>query len=180
MLAWEQCLDTLAPETTSATCTTTTSRLTPRVRPDGSDRPSDARSVTALAERALPPVLPTRDEFRTRFVRCRKHSAPMAPLRWARYARRRWHCSTLACCRVHRSLVLRWASSPTRWTVRPAMWHHRHPRRRGRVRRHGLQGRRHLGLHHRAAAGYQAGRGSPPRCWEMRQQAKDARTRCST
>ena len=34
----------------------------------------------------------------------------------------------------------------------------RHPRRRGRVRRHGLQGRRHQGLRHRPAAGHQARR----------------------
>ena len=34
----------------------------------------------------------------------------------------------------------------------------RHPRRRGRLRRHGLQGRRHQGLRHRAAAGHQARR----------------------
>ena len=33
---------------------------------------------------------------------------------------------------------------------------HRHPGRRGRVRRHGLQGRRHRRLRHRAAAGHQA------------------------
>ncbi len=34
----------------------------------------------------------------------------------------------------------------------------RHPRCRGRVRRHGLQGRRHAGLRHRAAARHQARR----------------------
>ena len=36
----------------------------------------------------------------------------------------------------------------------------RHPGRRGRVRRHGLQVRRHQGLRHRAAAGHQARRDS--------------------
>ncbi len=36
----------------------------------------------------------------------------------------------------------------------------RHPGRRGRVRRHGLQVRRHQGLRHRAAAGHQARRNS--------------------
>ena len=34
----------------------------------------------------------------------------------------------------------------------------RHPRCRGRLRRHGLQGRRHQGVRHRAAAGHQARR----------------------
>ena len=38
----------------------------------------------------------------------------------------------------------------------------RHPGRRGRVRRHGLQVRRHQGLRHRAATGHQARRNSLP------------------
>ena len=46
---------------------------------------------------------------------------------------------------------------------------HRHPRRRGRLRRHGLQGRRHGRVRHRAAARHQdrrppRRRARPPRC----------------
>ena len=44
---------------------------------------------------------------------------------------------------------------PRGWRVRHA---DRHPRRRGRVRRHGLQGGRDAGPDHRAAAGHEAGR----------------------
>ncbi len=44
----------------------------------------------------------------------------------------------------------------------------RHPRRRGCLRRHGLQGRRHQGLRHRAAAGHQARRHPVARCWPAR------------
>jgi polyribonucleotide nucleotidyltransferase len=49
MLDMEQKLDTLAPETPSGTCTTTTSRPTPPVRPAASVRRSVGRSATALS-----------------------------------------------------------------------------------------------------------------------------------
>ena len=54
----------LAGERASATCTTTTSRRTPPVRPAGWARPSAARSATARSPSARwCPCCPTREEF---------------------------------------------------------------------------------------------------------------------
>ena len=65
MLRMEQQLDTLlAGQPTSATCTTTTSRRTPPVRPAAWARPSAARSATARSPSGRScPVLPDREEF---------------------------------------------------------------------------------------------------------------------
>ena len=51
----------------------------------------------ALAERALVPVLPTREEFPYAIRQVSELSAPTALLRWARCAPQRWRCSTQAC-----------------------------------------------------------------------------------
>ena len=124
MLGMEQRLDTLGPETTKRYMhnynfppysTGETGRVgSPKRREIGHG---------ALAERALMPVLPTREEFPYAIRRCRKPSAPTALPRWARCAPQRWHCSTRACRCAHRLPALPWGWSPTRWTVRPAMWH---------------------------------------------------------
>ena len=45
---------------------------------------------------------------------------------------------------------------------------HRHPRRRGRARRHGLQGRRHARVRHRDPARHEGHRPAGRRCWPTR------------
>ena len=62
---------------------------------------------------------------------------------------------------------------------------HRHPRRRGRVRRHGLQGRRHGRVRHRAAARHQdrrhpRRRARRPLCSRPRRPASRSSRSCAT
>ena len=115
----------------------------------------------ALAERALLPVLPTREDFPYAIrqvsealelqrvdqhgLGLREHDEP---------AQRR--CAAEGSGRRYRD----GADLRGRRVRHPD----RHPRRRRRLRRHGLQGRRHEGLHHRAAARHQARRHSRRRC----------------
>ena len=78
----------------------------------------------ALAERALIPVLPTREEFPYAIRQVSEALGSNGSThRWARCAPQRWRCSTRACRCAHRLPALPWGWSPTRWTVRPAMWH---------------------------------------------------------
>ena len=161
MLGMEQRLDTLGPETTKRYMhnynfppysTGETGRVgSPKRREIGHG---------ALAERALLPVLPTRDEF------------PYAIRQVSEALGSNGSTSMGSVCAS--TLALLNAGVPLRAPVAgiamglvsdtvdgdPLCGTDRHPRRRGRVRRHGLQGCGHPGLHHRAAAGYQAGRGS--------------------
>ena len=113
----------------------------------------------ALAERALLPVLPAREEF------------PYAIRQVSEALGSNGSTSMGSVCASTMSLLQ--AGVPLRapvagiamglisdtvdgeTRVRRA---HRHPRRRGRVRRHGLQGRRHAGLRHRDPARHQARR----------------------
>ena len=146
----EQMLDTITLETASATCTTTTSRRSPPARPAASVRRSAARSVTARSPSG-------------RWSRCcrARHEWPYTMrvvsdvlvverlhvdgvgLRLDAVADGRG-CADQGAGRRHRD-----GPRVRRGQVHDA---HRHPRRRGRVRRHGLQGRRHGRVRHRAAA----------------------------
>ena len=64
MLKMEQTVDSLTPTHPSATFTTTTSRRTPPARPAAWAPRSAAKLATApSAERALLPVIPSREEF---------------------------------------------------------------------------------------------------------------------
>ncbi|WP_324278401.1 hypothetical protein [Blastococcus brunescens] len=74
----------------------------------------------ALAERALVPVLPNREEFPTRSGRCRRRWAPTARRPWVRSAPRRWPCSTPVCPSRPPSRASPWAWCPTRSTGRPS------------------------------------------------------------
>ena len=82
----------------SATCTTTTSRRTPPVRPAAWARPSAARSATARSPsgRSCRCCRRARSS-RTRSARCPRRSAPTARPRWARSAPRRCRCWTPVC-----------------------------------------------------------------------------------
>ena len=160
MLRMEQQLDTLSPETRKRYMhnynfppysTGETGRVgSPKRREIGHG---------ALAERALLPVLPTREEF------------PYAIRQVSEALGSNGSTSMGSVCASTMSLLN--AGVPLRapvagiamglisdevdgeTRVRRA---DRHPRRRGRVRRHGLQGRRHQGVRHRAAARHQARR----------------------
>ena len=111
-----------------------------------------------LAERALLPVVPSKEEFPYTLrlvseVLSSNGSTSMASVCWlvaVAHGRRR---ADQGAGRRHRH-------GPR---VRRRQVHdpHRHPRRRGRLRRHGLQGRRHRRLRHRPAARHQDRR--PPR-----------------
>ena len=131
----------------------------------------------ALAERALVPVLPTREEF------------PYAIRQVSEALGSNGSTSMGSVCASTMSLLnagvplkapvagiamgLISAGDRRRDRVRRA---DRHPRRRGRVRRHGLQGRRHQGVRHRAAARHQARRHPRRRCSARAlKQARDAR-----
>ena len=160
MLRMEQQIDSLGPETPSATCTTTTSRPTPPVRPAASARRSAARSATARwpSGRCCPCCRPARSS-RTRSARSPRRWARTARRRWARSARPRCRCSTPVCrCKAPVAGIAMGLVSDEVDGTTPLRRADRHPRRRGRVRRHGLQGRRHGGVRHRAAAGHQARR----------------------
>ena len=118
----------------------------------------------ALAERALMPVLPSVEEFPYAIRQVSEAlssngstsmgsvcaSTPVAAeRRRAAEGAGRGHRDGSG---VRRRRDRGWRH---RTSVRRA---YRHPRRRGRLRRHGLQGRWHQGLRHRAAAGHQARR----------------------
>ena len=134
----------------SGTCTTTTSRRSPRARPGRVGSPK-RREIGhgALAERALVPVLPTQhrvavhDAGRLRRARVERLHVDGVGLRLDALADGRG-CADQGAGRRHRD-------GPR---VRRGQVHdpHRHPRSGRRVRRHGLQGRRHVGVRHRAAA----------------------------
>ena len=74
----------------SATCTTTTSRRSPPARPASCGSPK-RREIGhgVLAERALVPVLPDREELPTRSASSPTCCRPTAPPRWLRSAARR-------------------------------------------------------------------------------------------
>ena len=117
----------------------------------------------ALAERALAPMMPgRRDSSPTRSASSRTSSS--------RTARRRWRRSAAA------SLAMMDAGVPLKAPVAGIAMGlvmdektgkyavlTRHRRRRGSLRRHGLQGRRHGRRHHRAADGHQGLRHHRPR-----------------
>ena len=169
MLGMEQKLDTLAPETTKRYMhnynfppysTGETGRVgSPKRREIGHG---------ALAERALLPVLPTREEFPYAIRQVSEAlgsngSTSMGSVCASTLAPAERRCAAARAGRRHRhGPGLR--HRRRRDALRRA---DRHPRGRGRLRRHGLQGRRHQGLHHRPAAGHQArrhpGRRSSPR-----------------
>ena len=160
MLRMEQALDTLSPEKSKRYMhnynfppysTGETGRVgSPKRREIGHG---------ALAERALIPVLPSREEFPYAIRQvsealgsngstsmgsvCASHDVA-AVRRCAAQGAGRRHRDGPHLRRGRRQDVVRHAD--------------RHPRRRGRVRRHGLQGRRYVGVRHRAAARHQARR----------------------
>ena len=148
--AWSRCSTRSRSTTRSATCTTTTSRRSRPVRPVGSVRRSGARSVTVRSPsgRSLP-VLPTLDGVavhaarRLRRARVERLDVDGVGLRLDVVVDGRG-CADQGAGRGHRD-----GSRVRRRQVHDA---HRHPRCRGRVRRHGLQGRGHRGVRHRAAA----------------------------
>ena len=174
MLRMEQMIDTLNPERTKRYMhnynmppysTGETGRVgSPKRREIGHG---------ALAERALVPVLPTREEF------------PYAIRQVSEAIGSNGSTSMGSVCAS--TMALLDAGVPLKDMVAGiamGLIHEggrvrhadRHPRCRGRVRRHGLQGRRHQGLHHRAAAGHQARRHPGQRCSARRcTQARDAR-----
>ena len=160
MLGLEQRLDTLSPERTRRYMhnynfppysTGETGRVgSPKRREVGHG---------ALAGRALLPVLPTREEF------------PYAIRQVSEALGSNGSTSMGSVCASTMALLN--AGVPLRAPVagiamglisdevdgETALRHaDRHPRRRGRVRRHGLQGRRDPGVRHRAAARHQARR----------------------
>ena len=158
--AWSRSSTRSRRRRASATCTTTTSRRTPPVRPAASARPK-RREIGhgALAERALLPVLPTREEFPYAIRQVSEAlgsngSTSMGSVCASTMSLLQRRCAAEGAGRRHRDGPdLR--GDRRRDAVRRA---DRHPRRRGRVRRHGLQGRRHQGVRHRAAARHQARR----------------------
>lgn len=98
MLKMEQQLDTLSRRSTAATCTSTSSRPSPRARPAAWARPSAARSATARS-RAAPccPCCPPARSSPTRSASSPRPWAPTAPPRWARSAPRPCRCCRRAC-----------------------------------------------------------------------------------
>ena len=113
----------------------------------------------ALAERALLPVLPTREEFPyairqvSEALGSQRLDVDGLGLRVDDVAAQR-RCAAEGAGRGHRD-----GPGVRRGRRRHALRRaDRHPRRRGRVRRHGLQGRRHRRVRHRAAARHQARR----------------------
>ena len=151
--AWSRCSTRSASSTASATCTTTTSRRTPPVRPASCAARSAARSATACwpSGRSCP-VLPVEG-------RVRLHDPP----RLRRAVVQRLHLDGLGLRfdpvadgrrRADQGAGRRHRHGPR---LRRGQVHDadRHPRCRGRVRRHGLQGRRHGRVRDRAAARHQ-------------------------
>ena len=130
----------------------------------------------ALAERALLPVLPTREEF------------PYAIRQVSEALGSNGSTSMGSVCASTMSLLN--AGVPLKAPVagiamglvirrgrrlHPLRRPHRHPRRRGRVRRHGLQGGGHRRVRHGAAARHQARRHPVRGAAAALSQAKDAR-----
>ena len=160
MLKMEQQLDTLSPETRKRYMhnynfppysTGETGRVgSPKRREIGHG---------ALAERALLPVLPSKEEFPYAIRQVSEALGSNGSTSMGSVC-----ASTLSLLNagvplkfpvagIAMGLVSDEVDGETR--VRGA---HRHPRCGGRVRRHGLQGRRHQGLRDRPAAGHQARR----------------------
>ena len=170
MLRMEQQLDTLSPETRKRYMhnynfppysTGETGRVgSPKRREIGHG---------ALAERALIPVLPSREEFPyairqvSEALGLQRLDLDGLGLRLDPVAAQR-RCAAARPGRGHRD------GPGLRRRGRPAALRRadRHPRRRGRVRRHGLQGRRHPRVRHRDPAGHQARRHPRRRCWPAR------------
>ena len=160
MLRMEQTLDTLSPEKPKRYMhnynfppysTGETGRVgSPKRREIGHG---------ALAERALMPVLPSREEFPYAIRQVSEAlgsngSTSMGSVCASTLALLSRRCAAEGAGGRHRDgphLRRGRRQDP----VRDA---DRHPRCRGRVRRHGLQGRRHAGVRHRAAARHQARR----------------------
>ncbi len=159
----------------SATCTTTTCRPTPTARPAAWVAPSAARSATACSPSG--PCCPSSrrmEEFPYALrlvseVLSSNGSTSMAlGLLVVAVADGRRRADQGARRRHRHGPHLR---------GRQVRHPHRHPRCRGRLRRHGLQGRRHVRVRHRPAARHQdrrppgrgpgrgpaAGQGGPPR-----------------
>ena len=169
MLRMEQQLDTLSPETRKRYMhnynfppysTGETGRVgSPKRREIGHG---------ALAERALIPVLPDREEF------------PYAIRQVSEAISSNGSTSMGSVCASTLSMLN--AGVPLKAPVAGIAMglisdeddgdrvRHadRHPRRRGCLRRHGLQGRRNRGLRDRAAARHQARRHPRRRCWRLR------------
>ena len=160
MLTLEQKLDTLSPEKTRRYMhkyvfppfsTGETGRVgSPKRREVGHG---------ALARRALLPVLPTREEFPYAIRQLSEAMGSNGSTSMGSVC-----ASTLSLLQagvplrapvagIAMGLISGEVDGKTR--VRRA---DRHPRRRGRLRRHGLQGRRHPGVRHRAPARHQARR----------------------
>ena len=118
----------------------------------------------ALAERALVPVLPSQEEFPYAIRQVSEALSSNGSTSMGSVC-----ASTLSLLNagvplkapvagIAMGLVSR-RDRKRRWGNRNGLCRaHRHPRRRGRVRRHGLQGRRHEGLRHRAAARHETRR----------------------
>ena len=171
----DQMLDTLAPDdAASATCTTTTCRRAPTARPAASVRRSAARSATARSPSGrCCRSCPSQEEFAYTLrlvseVLASNGSTSMASV-----------CALDAVAdgrrRADQGAGRRHRHGPR---LRRGQVHdpHRHPRCRGRVRRHGLQGRRHGRRSSPRCSSTPRSTASPPTCWPRRcEQAKDAR-----
>ena len=162
MLRMEQMIDTLNPERTKRYMhnynmppysTGETGRVgSPKRREIGHG---------ALAERALIPVLPAREEF------------PYAIRQVSEAIGSNGSTSMGSVCASTMSLLDagraaqghggRHRHGPDQ-RGRPVRHPHRHPRRRGRVRRHGLQGRRHHATSSPPSSWTPSWTASPPRC----------------
>ena len=149
----------------SATCTTTTSRPTPPARPASCAARSAARSATASSPsgRSCP------SSRRSRSSPTRSASSPRCWLQ-------RLHLDGLGLRldpvadgrrRADQGARRRHRHGP-RLRRRQVHDPHRHPRRRGRLRRHGLQGRRHAPSSSPPCSSTPRSTASPPTSWPRR------------
>ena len=172
--AWSRCSTRSRSTTASATCTTTTSRRSPPARRAASVRRSAARSVTARSPsgrccRCVPTQARVALHAARRLRRARVERLHLdgVGLRLDAVADGRG-CADQGAGRRHRD-----GPRVRRGQVHDA---HRHPRCRGRVRRHGLQGRRHVASSSPRCSSTRRSTASPPTCSRRRcAQAKDAR-----
>ena len=140
----------------------------------GSARPSAARSATARSPSG--PCCPScraRRSSPTRCASCPRCCRRTAPPRW------RSVCALVAVAdgrrRADQGAGRRHRHGP-RLRRRQVHHAHRHPRRRGRLRRHGLQGRRHRRRSSPPCSSTPRSTASRPTCWPPRcEQAKEAR-----
>ena len=131
----------------------------------------------ALAERALIPVLPAREEFPYAIRQVSEAlgsngSTSMGSVCASTHVAARGRCAAEGAGRRHRD-----GPDLRRGRRQDAVRHaDRHPRRRGRVRRHGLQGRRHAGSSSPRCSSTPSSTASRPTCSPAAlQQAHDAR-----